>query len=129
VEEKPGEEPKWLLLHLPPKLYLQLDGTTRQNKNQYLFGYLGGLIARGVFDEILVSFLPVGHTHEDIDALFSRFSKALTYCHARSRPELARVLKNGHRALTEVFHLDRFTNISDYFKDNNVLGNLSGTMG
>jgi hypothetical protein len=29
--------------------------------------YLAQLLNDGIFDEIYVSFLPVGHTHEDID--------------------------------------------------------------
>ena len=45
--------------HLPNKLYIQLDNTSRQNKNKFLFGYLGCLVATGVFKEVLVSFLPV----------------------------------------------------------------------
>lgn len=32
--------------------------------------YLGQLVRDGVFKEIYVSFLPVGHTHEDIDQMF-----------------------------------------------------------
>ena len=44
---------------LPDRLYLQLDNTSRQNKNRYLFGYLACLVAMGVFTEVFVSFLPV----------------------------------------------------------------------
>lgn len=29
--------------------------------------YLGDLVARKIFRDIYISFLPVGHTHEDID--------------------------------------------------------------
>jgi len=32
--------------------------------------YLGQLVRDGVFKDIYVSFLPVGHTHEDIDQMF-----------------------------------------------------------
>ena len=39
--------------------------------------FLSLLIACGVFKEIQVGFLLVGHTHEDIDAYFSHLSKAL----------------------------------------------------
>src|SRR4051812_21052559 len=48
---------------LPPRLYLQLDNTARENRNRFVFAYLNMLIRRGVFKEIHVSFLPVGHTH------------------------------------------------------------------
>ena len=62
---------------LPPILKLQLDNTTKQNKGQYLFGFLAMLVALGHFNEIEVNFLPVGHTHEDIDQFFSRISLRL----------------------------------------------------
>ena len=50
--------------HLPDILYLQLDNTCKQNKSRFLMAYLGELIRAGVFREVYVSFLPVGHTHE-----------------------------------------------------------------
>ena len=51
---------------IPPLLYLQLDNTSRKNKNKYMLGYLACLVAWGVVREVVLSFLPVGHTHEDI---------------------------------------------------------------
>ena len=48
---------------LPPILKLQLDNTTKQNKGQFLFGFLSLLVECGVFRSIEVSYLPVGHTH------------------------------------------------------------------
>jgi len=63
----------------PRKLFIQMDNTSRDNKNQYVFGYLSMLVERGVFDEIDVNFLPVGHTHEDIDQFFSVLTRKLRY--------------------------------------------------
>lgn len=54
----------------PEELFLQLDNTCSDNKNRAVLGYLGYLVAAGTFKKITLSFLPVGHTHEDIDALF-----------------------------------------------------------
>ena len=62
---------------LPRKLYIQLDNSAKDNKNKYLMAILSLLTAWGVFKEIQVGFLLVGHTHEDIDAYFSHLSKAL----------------------------------------------------
>ena len=62
---------------LPKILYLQLDNSTKDNKNKYLMAFLSLLTTRDVFKEIQVGFLLVGHTHEDIDAYFSHLSKAL----------------------------------------------------
>ena len=37
---------------LPDVLYLQLDNTARENKNQYVMGFLALLVEMGVFEEI-----------------------------------------------------------------------------
>jgi hypothetical protein len=58
---------------LPPNnpiLNLQMDNCS-ENKNKVLFGFLSDLVSRKVFSEVYVGFLMVGHTHEDIDQLFS----------------------------------------------------------
>ena len=68
----------------PRILYLQVDGGS-ENKNQWMISYLSLLIEAGLFDKIKMCFLPVGHTHEDIDQAFSRIAvhlnkhDALTY--------------------------------------------------
>jgi hypothetical protein len=51
-----------------------LSSYIRENKNRFVFSYLKSLIDCGTFQEIYVDFLPVGHTHCDIDQMFSRFS-------------------------------------------------------
>jgi hypothetical protein len=51
--------------HIPPVVFLQLDNTSKQNKNQFMIGWLSCLVAWGVVRKVVISFLPVGHTHED----------------------------------------------------------------
>ena len=72
---------------LPRVLFLQLDNCSKQNKSQYLIAYLGLLVGWDVFEEVILSFLPVGHTHEDIDQLFSRIAIFLRKHDARARQE------------------------------------------
>ena len=55
----------------PPILYLQADNCYKKNKNKYTMGFCALLVALGWFDEVYMSFLPTGHTHEDINKLFS----------------------------------------------------------
>lgn len=105
----------------PHKLYLQLDNTTKQNKSSFIFGYLAWLLESDqIIEEVIVSFLPVGHTHEDIDQLFSRLSIHLRSHDAHSRPELQTALesayftKEGVGLKTE--YLDRLTNFSEWIK-------------
>ena len=57
--------------HQPSTLYLQFDNCSRENKNKYMLAYCHWLISNKVFQSM--SFLPVGHTHEDIDQMFSTF--------------------------------------------------------
>ena len=54
--------------YIPPVIFVQLDNTCKQNKNKYMLGYyyLACLVAWGVCRQVILSFLPVGHTHEDI---------------------------------------------------------------
>jgi hypothetical protein len=62
---------------LPPTLTLQLDNASGDNKNRWVFAFCSLLVYRAVFREIYINFLIVGHTHEDIDALFGRWSSML----------------------------------------------------
>ena len=62
---------------LPPVLNLQLDNATRDNKNRFVFVFCSLLTYHGVFQEVYINFLIVGHTHDDIDALFGRWSYKL----------------------------------------------------
>ena len=59
---------------LPKHLVLQMDNSAKDNKNQTMMAYCSNLVARGVFETVTMSFLMVGHTHEDIDAAFSKVS-------------------------------------------------------
>ncbi len=61
---------------LPPVLYLQADNAT-DNKNLTMYSLCELLRDKGVFRKVKYSFLPVGHTHEDVDASFGCLSRAL----------------------------------------------------
>ena len=83
---------------LPEVLYLQLDNTSRENKNRFVLGFCALLVQNNVFKkvhssvdvllcihkyhlsytvQVRLNFLPVGHTHEDIDQFFSKVSHKL----------------------------------------------------
>jgi hypothetical protein len=61
----------------PHTLFVQLDNTTKENKNQFVLAWAQTLVDTFVFDDVYISFLPVGHTHEDIDQRFSVISRKL----------------------------------------------------
>ena len=58
----------------PRILSLQLDNCWRENKNKYVLFLLSILLLKGWFDKCQVCMLPVGHTHNDIDAMFGRLA-------------------------------------------------------
>lgn len=84
-------------LQLPPTMFIQVDNCTRENKNKYFLSYLESLVARGVFQSVQVSFLPVGHTHEDIDQSFSVITRHLKHKAAHTLSEL-------HSEMAKAFH-------------------------
>lgn len=54
----------------PSVLYLQANNCAAENKKVFMLGFLS-LLSLDVFKEVYLSFLLVGHTHKDIDQLFS----------------------------------------------------------
>ena len=48
-----------------------MDNTSSDNKNKMTIVFGQMLVASGLCGEVNFNFLPVGHTHEDIDQAFS----------------------------------------------------------
>ena len=58
----------------PPVLWLQSDNASGENKNRWMIAFVVWLVEIGWFVEVMLSMLPVGHTHIDVDQMFSTFS-------------------------------------------------------
>ncbi len=103
---------------LPKRLDLQMDNTAKDNKNHYLLGFCGMLVAEGVFEEVRVFFLPVGHTHQVIDQTFSLISKKLSSRGAYSLPDLMEVTGGAwsdHRQIGSSRKVnERFNHVLDF---------------
>ena len=78
---------------LPPTLRIQTDNCTRENKNIYMFALCATLVGLGFFQEVELSFLIVGHTHEDIDQRFSCISSTLKRSDVDSLKEMLSLIK------------------------------------
>jgi hypothetical protein len=76
---------------LPPILHVQLDNCAKDNKCRYVFCFWSLLVAKAIFKEVFVSFLMVGHTHDDIDASFRRWSMKL---HEEDFPTIPLLMKS-----------------------------------
>jgi len=127
---------KGTLSYLPDVLYLQLDGTSKQNRNKYLLGFLGLLVEWQLFESVVLSILPVGHTHEDIDQLFSRVATYLRKHDARSRAEFLQAFEdsfNPRKYPTETAkytdNIEQAANFSDYFDITNMLSSMEAQEG
>ena len=57
---------------------IQLDNTGSQNKNNIVLAWLGVMVLAGIVRSCSANFLRTGHTHEDIDQLFSMLARFLT---------------------------------------------------
>jgi hypothetical protein len=99
---------------LPKKLYIQLDNTCKDNKNYKFLAFCAFLLFAGfvIFffscyisfrryvSVIEIYFLPKGHTHGQIDQMFSCFSQFLKKLPAKTLMELTYSLQlayNHHR--------------------------------
>ncbi|XP_062576087.1 uncharacterized protein LOC134237971 [Saccostrea cucullata] len=89
---------------LQSTLYIQADNCARENKNKYVLGFCELLVTLDIFKEVHLSFLHVGHTHEDIDAAFSQLSTKLRKSDAETMPKLLALL-NGAKQLRGLFDL------------------------
>jgi hypothetical protein len=73
----------------PAYLHLQVDNCAKENKNNWMLALLSTLVEKNLFKIIVLEFLPPGHTHEDIDALFTPVSNGATSYNAFTPNEFA----------------------------------------
>ncbi|KAL3697613.1 hypothetical protein R1sor_011689 [Riccia sorocarpa] len=85
---------------LPPNLYMQLDNSAKDNKNWAVMAFCSELVARGCCKTITMSFLVVGHTHEDVDAFFSKVNAAQAGRSIESLPHFLEVVHNAQSSKT-----------------------------
>lgn len=75
---------------LPPTLYHQVDGGN-ENAGQLTIAVAEWLVMKGLTTKVVITRLPVGHTHEDIDAQFAHIWKALRHQFVLS-PQMQRLI-------------------------------------
>ena len=81
---------------LPGKLYIQVDNCWRENKNSTFLNFCASLVERGLFEYgIEVAFLPVGHTHNEVDQVASRISVAVRRRDVKTPSALYAILREG----------------------------------
>ncbi|KAL3696277.1 hypothetical protein R1sor_010353 [Riccia sorocarpa] len=106
---------------LPPNLYIQLDNSAKDNKNWAMMAFCSELVARGCCKMITMSFLVIGHTHEDVDAFFSKMNAAQARKDIESLPHFLAVVYHAQsskaypRVIQEV--ADYKEHVKDYMDD------------
>lgn len=78
----------------PEVFYLQGDNG-KDNKNKTIFALCEMLVRLKIFRKVKFSFLPKGHTHEDVDACFGAGSHMLRRMNALNKRDVLRVWKRG----------------------------------
>ncbi|XP_065925368.1 uncharacterized protein [Magallana gigas] len=101
---------------LPPTLYVQLDNTARENKNKYFLGMMAYLVKHDFVKEVYMSFLLVGHTHEDVDQCFSKISQKLKEKDALTMPNLEALIFNSQTPQPHVSKVNTVWNISGWLE-------------
>lgn len=119
---------------LPPVLYVQLDNTSRENKNKYMMAYFNMLVEKGIFEKVKIGFLLVGHTHDQIDQMFSRFSTKLNKQRAFRLESLEEIIMDSYKPKPEIVFVEevadfkKFVNDKDQPNDGGELGNVLVTL-
>ena len=98
---------------LPSVLYIQADSAS-ENKSKNFLLFLAVLVGLRIFDKIKLCYLPVGHTHEDIDQMFSRFAVALAKCAVLTYEGLISIMKKAFHFEDKPLDVKRLYNTWDF---------------
>ena len=103
-------------LPLPSVLHVQLDNCNT-NKSKALMAYACHLVKTKVFRRVEVNFMLVGHTHENIDQLFSRFSVKLRTVKAFTLEDMMQVARDAfHKNKPECIHVTAVNDWNEFLK-------------
>ncbi|XP_019628130.1 PREDICTED: uncharacterized protein LOC109472715 [Branchiostoma belcheri] len=108
AEEKEG--------HLPPVLYIQMDNKAGECKNRWILAYCCALVHLDIVKKVKVSYLMVGHTHEDIDQLFSKIQSLLRRKSATTMDALLQVIEESYtpKPKATTIHANSMFDIKDW---------------
>ncbi|KAL3675267.1 hypothetical protein R1sor_025215 [Riccia sorocarpa] len=102
---------------LPPNLYIQLDNSAKDNKNWAMMAFCSELVARRCCKMITMSFLVVGHTHEDVDAFFSKVNAAQAGKDIESLPHFLTVVYHAQSSKAYPRVIQEVADYKEHVKD------------
>jgi hypothetical protein len=103
-----------------------MDNCGRENKNQYVLSYLAYLVRQRMFSEVELSFLPVGHTHEDVDQMFSKFSSYFRSHNCLTINQMKEGLKKACSEIRTVIHLEEIAQFKQMTVLNKWIKTITG---
>lgn len=90
-----------------------MDNTAKDNRNNIMWGFLASLVELNLVEEVELSFLPVGHTHEDIDAMFSRIAQQIKSRKCVTLDDLKdRISKSSAQTTVAIQNIDRVLDVA-----------------
>lgn len=101
---------------MPTTLYLQLDSAP-DNKSFLTSALLSALVEKQVFGpegKIFCSYLPVGHTHEDVDQMFGVIARYLHRNVCDTIPQLLRACEASHSKAVVKLHAKEMNFVYDF---------------
>lgn len=80
--------------------------------HRFVLGLGHLLVAEGVFKKIKINFLPVGHTHNDVDQMFSALAGRLRYANLLSLADISAACEGAYSGKLTFIHLDQMASWS-----------------
>jgi hypothetical protein len=79
---------------MPDRIYYQVDGGS-ENTAKVMYGIAELLVAKGIVVNLLITRLPVGHSHEDIDSKFSLIWKEVWKKHVNTVQDYKEIIETA----------------------------------
>ena len=106
--------------NLSPLLLVQMENSAKDNKLKYNMLLWSALTATGNFCEVRVSFLIVGHTHENVDAMFGRFGQRLKIEDCHTLPDLMALFMDTRVPTIVQSLIHEITNLRNGWRDSTM---------
>ena len=100
-------------------LQIQADNCFRENKNKTVFGFASLLVHYGIYQTVTISMLIPGHTHEDIDQMFSTLSKYYWSHSLHSLKDIKEFVKSAYKdpsKTPDVYIMSWIWNFREFFE-------------
>jgi sporulation protein YlmC with PRC-barrel domain len=82
---------------------------------RYVMGLAHLLVEWGIFKKVKIGFLPVGHTHDDVDQMFSCFSTPLKRAEIFELQDITNVCQSNYVPKPQFFHLEHMASWATHF--------------